>query len=825
MRRRPIILLLCATAALVGAAVALADPPGTGPAVRAFGETPDAQVGPSVAVNPAGGSPNILAAIMGTDWSNPAGPQSILSTGSIVATTGATTWNSTVTLPHAPAPGGDYSLGSPDVVWGPGNKLYAVEVTRDSDDRTNPCLTGAGIYLYVSTDAGASWRPEVEVAFNGPHQANTDPSIAFDASSGRIYVSYTKTDPCTGTPGDGTSTSQVRLATLSRDDGTGFVPITPVGDPAASHDERSSVVALPNGFVGVAYYDSTSNPGAVRFSTCTPPSGSPPSLTCSAPVTIDGSARDPNSPALPGVQVRPNAASDSTGRVVVTWSELTDAGNMDVFSATSRDSGATFGQPQQVPANGGSSNQINPAVAITPDGRADVAFLDSGYNPAGYEVAASASSRPSGAGTVESWSQSVPIEGAPIIPVAPHVPGGKSIGDRLGIAEVPRVSGPYWTLVAWTDTRNVTGGTPVNADVYSTVLLHGTTAPTASDMTVTVQRNVPTTVNIVGATDADADPLTYSILQNGTRGTAVISDGIRAQFTYNAPDVLGTDTVRIGVSDGQHQTSMTVTLQIVNSPPVITCTTLSTPIDTPLAIPATCVIRPEQRSALDRRVDPRDTARSSAPAASSRSSRTRATRGHAQVTLTASDGIETVSKTIIIAVGAAGQIPVSIAGDATRAAYTDRPITLEATPTVADADTSKIQWSFGDGSNDLGKTVSHLFTTVGAFKVTAQIGDGPAASVTVFVQKPPLTITSTSLKNGLMGMRVKLANAGKLTSGLVGLRGVPHRTVKLKKGTYMLHMQLPASARTRGTVIVKLKLTLPSGGTRTLHRAVLVASD
>jgi hypothetical protein len=819
MRRRPIILLLCATAALVGAAVALADPPGTGPAVRAFGETPDAQVGPSVAVNPAGGSPNILAAIMGTDWSNPAGPQSILSTGSIVATSGATTWNSTVTLPHAPAPGGDYSLGSPDVVWGPGNKLYAVEVTRDSDDRTNPCLAGAGIYLYVSTDAGVSWRPEIELAFNGPGQANTDPSIAFDPSSGRIYVSYTRTDPCTGTPGDGSSTSQVRLVTLSRDDGTGFIPITPVGDPAASHDERSSVVALPNGSVGIAYYDSTTNPGAVRFSTCTPPTGSPPSPVCAAPVTIDGSASDPNSPALPGVQVRPTVAADSTGRVVVTWSELTDAGSMDVFSATSRDSGATFGPPQQVPANGGSTNQINPAVAIAPDGRADVVFLDSGYNPAGYEVAASASSRPSGGGTVESWSQSVPVESAPIVPVASHVPGGKSIGDRLGIAEVPRASGPYWTLIAWTDSRNVTGGMPLNDDVYSTVLMHGTTAPTASDMTATVQRNVPTTVNIVGATDADADPLTYSILQNGTQGTAVIPDAIRPQLTYNAPDSLGTDTVRIGISDGQHQTSMTVTLQIVNSPPVITCTRLSTPVNTPLAIPATCV--------SDANNDPLSITASTPM------------HGHidglsfipdtgyegdaAQVTLTASDGIETVTQTIRITVGAAGQSGVAIAGEAARAAYTDRPITFEASPTVASADATKIQWSFDGGTTDSGKTVSHLFPNVGKFQVTAKIGDGPPATVSVYVQKPPLTITSTSLgRNGLMGMRVKLANKGKLTAGLLGVHGVHQRTMKLTKGMHTLHMQLPPSARTRGTVIVKLKLALPSGGTTTLHRAVLV---
>ena len=67
MRRRPIILLLLAAGALGVVGVALADPPQTTTAVKALGESPDAQVGPAIAVDPAGGT-NVRAVALDSDW-------------------------------------------------------------------------------------------------------------------------------------------------------------------------------------------------------------------------------------------------------------------------------------------------------------------------------------------------------------------------------------------------------------------------------------------------------------------------------------------------------------------------------------------------------------------------------------------------------------------------------------------------------------------------------------------------------------------------------------------------------------------------------------
>jgi Bacterial Ig domain len=814
MRRRQLILLFLAAGVLVAAAVALADPPATTTAQPVF-VRPGAQIGPAVAVDPGGGTA-VSAVAVGTDWSaGPQLPETSAAQGTITTSSGVTSWNDHTPLPPSNV-AADISGGSPDVVWGPGSKVYAVELGRDAADPTNPCASGAGLYLSVSTNAGAagSWTT-FQLGQNGQNQAISDPSIAYSAVTGKIYIAYTKLDPCTDGPG---STSVIRVVTAT-DTGVGNPPVASVSPGAANAQfGQPSIAALPNGNIAVAYYDDAQSPGQVLVTTCSPTADPVhPTVCAPSPVTVDPAAPDPGALGALPVDVRPMIAAGSDGRVVVAWAKETDQNGMDVFSATSRDSGASFGQPVRVPIDAGAADQFDPAIAIASDGRADLAFYDS--VPGGYKVYASASNKPTGTFNQETWSQSVPVESTVIAPVPATAGGAPTLGARLGVDEVPRAGGREWTLIAWTDTRNVLANQ--NEDVFSSVLLHQSTSPVGvAAPAFDVPKNVTSAVPFT-ATDADADPLTYSIAQQGALGAASIPDPNVPQFLYSAPKVLGTDQVQIRMDDGVHQSTMTVPVQIVNTPPTITCSSLSTNENTPVSITAAgCAsdlngdpVTLTATSPADGTLQPSGNGVNFVP--------TTGFTGTGQVTLTASDGSATVAATIPVHVLAPDAIPVTIMGTLSRSARTDRPILLHA---VAASNTDEpITWTFGDKTTDEGQYVSHLFQSAHTYDVSAQIGNGPASHITVIVQKPPLDLQQTKVAtDGSIELRVQLADAGRLTVGMVGVPGARAVKGKMKRGTHTVQMTLPDAVRSRGSIVVNLALNLPNGGIERVRRAVLL---
>lgn len=74
------------------------------------------------------------------------------------------------------------------------------------------------------------------------------------------------------------------------------------------------------------------------------------------------------------------------------------------------------------------------------------------------------------------------------------------------------------------------------------------TAPIVSNPTVNVKKNLPETVAFP-ASDAENDPLTFTITQNPTKGT--ITDNGNGTYTYTPNDgVTGTDTIKFKANDG-----------------------------------------------------------------------------------------------------------------------------------------------------------------------------------------------------------------------------------------------------------------------------------
>lgn len=130
-------------------------------------------------------------------------------------------------------------------------------------------------------------------------------------------------------------------------------------------------------------------------------------------------------------------------------------------------------------------------------------------------------------------------------------------------------------------------------DNIQLILQSGTAAqpqpPVASDDRTTINASVPATINVLG-NDFDPDnalPLAVIGFSPLANGTGTLLDNGNGTFSYRANVNLGnaTDSFIYTIADGQGLTdSATVTLSVVNNPPVATDEEASTNIDTAVQI-------------------------------------------------------------------------------------------------------------------------------------------------------------------------------------------------------------------------------------------------
>ncbi|PIF04622.1 MAG: hypothetical protein CSA86_01185, partial [Arcobacter sp.] len=115
------------------------------------------------------------------------------------------------------------------------------------------------------------------------------------------------------------------------------------------------------------------------------------------------------------------------------------------------------------------------------------------------------------------------------------------------------------------------------------------TKPIASSQTVVVNENKAKAINLDGS-DADDDPLTYTIVANPTHGTL---NGTAPNLTYTPnTDYIGSDSFTFKVNDGKLDSNIaTVTITVnedgvvvVNTKPVANNQTVSVDENTPKAI-------------------------------------------------------------------------------------------------------------------------------------------------------------------------------------------------------------------------------------------------
>ena len=127
-----------------------------------------------------------------------------------------------------------------------------------------------------------------------------------------------------------------------------------------------------------------------------------------------------------------------------------------------------------------------------------------------------------------------------------------------------------------------------SASAVSTAAVAANALPSCTATSLTVNEDTAGTLAL-GCTDADGDPISYSISTQATKGTASVNAQGMLSFTPST-DANGADSVVVGLTDGIGSTTKTISITItpVNDAPRCTATTLSTDEDATGSIAFPC---------------------------------------------------------------------------------------------------------------------------------------------------------------------------------------------------------------------------------------------
>jgi VCBS repeat-containing protein len=150
-----------------------------------------------------------------------------------------------------------------------------------------------------------------------------------------------------------------------------------------------------------------------------------------------------------------------------------------------------------------------------------------------------------------------------------------SANGTLTYTSAPNANGSATvTVVLHDDGGTANGGIDASAGQSFTITVTPVNdAPVATNASLSVTEDTPKS-GTLSATDVDGDTLTYTLVANGAKGTAVITNAATGAFTYTpAANANGTDTFTFRASDASldsNVATVTVTITAVNDVPSFT---------------------------------------------------------------------------------------------------------------------------------------------------------------------------------------------------------------------------------------------------------------
>jgi len=333
---------------------------------------------------------------------------------------------------------------APDIAFAPDGTLYALYVN----------LTGQGnrpdnLWVARSTDGGRRFEAPVRVA--GP--LTFQPRLAVDPR-GPVYVTWLQAQE---TVLNGFAAPFPYVVAVRSDDGArSFSAPVRVSDPERERLGAPSGVVDSQGRLVVLYEDFKDNRRDFSYLEG-PPAERPFALVLT-------SSADGGRSFFKGTEIEsgvvatrrfliflpeaPTLARGPGDELYVAWADSRN-GDDDVFLRRSADGGRSWSEPVRVndnPERDG-TDQLLPKVAVAPDGRVDVLFLDRRHDPQDVQTDAYLASSDDGGRSFDNLQVSTRSFDSRVGPTfGPDY--GTDFGTRLGLDSAGATA-----FAAWTDTR------------------------------------------------------------------------------------------------------------------------------------------------------------------------------------------------------------------------------------------------------------------------------------------------------------------------------------------------------------------------------------
>jgi len=350
--------------------------------------------------------------------------------------------------------------------WGQGARAYYANLPL----QLHSGIPNPAVAVSRSDDDGSHWMAPVVLPGTTPRSVVNDKEA--------IWVDANSSSPCFGDAYlawdlsvDNGNSYQVAFS-RSVDGGSTWSSWITLLPAATALDPGPAIQSLPDGTVVVSYEDAVSAVPYMKDSVLTGCG-----QVAGQPVTI---ATFGNTPAVfPGslfpVWDFPSTASDSAGRLYMTWVDWTGANQSVVRFSKSSDGGQTWSAP--VGVSSGAGNAALPAIGVTPDGATTFIEFQSetvqSQTPgAGSALIQALYARSADGG--QTWTQqALSPGGADADGTASPQLNLQRIGDYTAVV-VTTVNGVPSAVPVWTDVRNSVPCPLV--DAYRSALRNGQSA-------------------------------------------------------------------------------------------------------------------------------------------------------------------------------------------------------------------------------------------------------------------------------------------------------------------------------------------------------------